>query len=57
MYLLDTDHLSVLERGGAIAQNLVSKMSVLSLKNINVTVITYESKHVADWVILPRHVT
>ncbi len=44
MYLLDTDHLSVLERGGAIAQNLVSKMSVLSLKNINVTVITYEEQ-------------
>ena len=40
MYLLDTDHLSILERGGEIAQRLVSRLSILSSDSINVTIAT-----------------
>ncbi|MFN8781449.1 MAG: type II toxin-antitoxin system VapC family toxin [Pseudanabaena sp.] len=44
MYLLDTDHLSILERGGEIAQRIISRLAILSLEDINVTVITYEEQ-------------
>ena len=44
IYLLDTDHLSILERGGETAQRLVSRLSILSSDSINVTVITYEEQ-------------
>lgn len=44
MYLLDTDHLSILERGGQIAQTIISRLSILSPEDINVTVITYEEQ-------------
>ncbi len=44
MYLLDTDHLSMLERGGEIAQRIISRLSILSPEDINVTVITYEEQ-------------
>ena len=44
MYLLDTDHLSILERGGEIAQRIISRLAILSPENINVTVITYEEQ-------------
>lgn len=44
MYLLDTDHLSILERGGEIAQRLISRLVILSPEDINVTVVTYEEQ-------------
>ncbi|MEE3719945.1 type II toxin-antitoxin system VapC family toxin [Tumidithrix elongata RA019] len=44
MYLLDTDHLSVIERGGVPAQNLVKKLAILSPESIVVTIITYEEQ-------------
>lgn len=44
MYFLDTDHLSVIERGGIIAQKLVSRLATVSLADIAVTIITYEEQ-------------
>jgi tRNA(fMet)-specific endonuclease VapC len=44
MYLLDTDHLSILERGGGIAQRIISRLAILSPEDINVTVVTYEEQ-------------
>jgi tRNA(fMet)-specific endonuclease VapC len=44
MHFLDTDHLSVIERGGIIAQRLVSRLEMLSQKDIAVTIVTYEEQ-------------
>jgi tRNA(fMet)-specific endonuclease VapC len=44
MYLLDTDHLSIIERGGEISQRIISRLSILSPEDINVTVVTYEEQ-------------
>ncbi len=44
MYLLDTDHLSILERGGAIAVKLSMKLAQVSPEKIAVTIITYEEQ-------------
>ena len=44
MYLLDTDHLSIIERGGEIAHRIMSRLAILSPEDINVTVITYEEQ-------------
>ena len=44
MYLLDTDHLSILERGGTVAQRLGTRLSNLTREDIAVTIITYEEQ-------------
>lgn len=44
MYLLDTDHLSILERGGEIAQRIIMRLTILSPEDIYVTVVTYEEQ-------------
>jgi tRNA(fMet)-specific endonuclease VapC len=44
MYLLDTDHLSILERGGAVAVKLSMKLAQVSPEKIAVTIITYEEQ-------------
>ena len=44
MYLLDTDHLSILERGGEIAQRIIMRFTILSPEDIYVTVVTYEEQ-------------
>jgi tRNA(fMet)-specific endonuclease VapC len=44
MYLLDTDHLSVIEYGGIQAQKLINRLANLSSEHITVTVITYEEQ-------------
>ena len=44
MYILDTDHLSILERGGEIAQRIIIRLAILSPEDIHVTVVTYEEQ-------------
>jgi tRNA(fMet)-specific endonuclease VapC len=44
MYLLDTDHLSIIERGGSAAQRLGTRLSTQNQEEIAVTVITYEEQ-------------
>ncbi|MBO3458585.1 type II toxin-antitoxin system VapC family toxin [Aetokthonos hydrillicola Thurmond2011] len=44
MYLLDTDHLTILERGGNVAQRLRKRLSSLTTAEIGVTIITYEEQ-------------
>jgi tRNA(fMet)-specific endonuclease VapC len=44
MYLLDTDHLSVLERGGTSAQLLLSKLARVPANEVATTIITYEEQ-------------
>jgi tRNA(fMet)-specific endonuclease VapC len=44
MYLLDTDHLTVFDRGGASAQVLLAKMSKVDPDEIATTIISYEEQ-------------
>ena len=44
MYLLDTDHLSVLERGGADAERLRHRLQALLPAEIAATVVSYEEQ-------------
>jgi tRNA(fMet)-specific endonuclease VapC len=44
MYILDTDHLSVLERKGAIAQPLLQRMMAIDPAQISTTIISYEEQ-------------
>jgi tRNA(fMet)-specific endonuclease VapC len=44
MYILDTDHLTILERGGIIAVKLKTKLANISSEQIAVTIITYEEQ-------------
>ncbi|AFY47072.1 putative nucleic acid-binding protein, contains PIN domain [Nostoc sp. PCC 7524] len=44
MYLLDTDHISVLERGGASAQPLLAKIARINPNEVATTIITYEEQ-------------
>ena len=44
MYLLDTDHLSLLQRGGAEAQRLLSRLSQTASGETAVTIISYEEQ-------------
>ena len=44
MYLLDTDHLSVLERGGTRAERLRRRLRTVSPDEIAATVISYEEQ-------------
>ena len=44
MYLLDTDHMSILERGGTPALTLTLKLSVLPDSQIATTIISYEEQ-------------
>ena len=44
MYLLDTDHLSVLERGGAEAVRLRRRLQAVSPDEVAATVISYEEQ-------------
>lgn len=44
MYILDTDHLTILERGGIIAVKLRAKLANISPEEIAVTIITYFAK-------------
>jgi tRNA(fMet)-specific endonuclease VapC len=44
MYLLDTDHLTILDRGGQSAQMLLVKMSQVDPNKIATTIISYEEQ-------------
>ncbi len=44
MYLLDTDHLTMLDRGGASAQILLAKLSQIQPDLIATTIISYEEQ-------------
>ena len=44
MYLLDTDHLSVLERGGEEAQRLQKRLAAVATDTVAVTIVSYEEQ-------------
>lgn len=44
MYIFDTDHLSVLERGGTNAQRLKQKLASISSTQVAVSIISYEEQ-------------
>jgi len=44
MYLLDTDHLSVLERGGTASQRLRRRLQVVPPDEVAATVVSYEEQ-------------
>jgi len=44
MYLLDTDHLSVLERGGVEADRLRRRLNGLLPDQVAATVVSYEEQ-------------
>lgn len=44
MYLLDTDHLSVLERGGAEAERLRRRLQTVPPNEVAATVVSYEEQ-------------
>ena len=44
MYILDTDHLSVLDRGGINAQRLLTRLAKVNPNQISATIISYEEQ-------------
>lgn len=44
MYLLDTDHVSVLERGGALGAQLWMRLAHIPAHDIAVSIVTYEEQ-------------
>jgi tRNA(fMet)-specific endonuclease VapC len=44
MYLLDTDHLTILDRGGSSAQTLLVRLSQVHPNEIATTIISYEEQ-------------
>lgn len=44
MYILDTDHLSVLDRGGVKAQRLLQKLAGVDPKQVATSIISYEEQ-------------
>jgi tRNA(fMet)-specific endonuclease VapC len=44
MYILDTDHLSVLERGGIAAQGLLQRLATINPTQVVTSIISYEEQ-------------
>ena len=44
MYIFDTDHLSALIRGGAAANVLLQRLSILNIREVSTTIVTYEEQ-------------
>ncbi|MCG8368703.1 MAG: type II toxin-antitoxin system VapC family toxin [Pseudanabaenales cyanobacterium] len=44
MYILDTDHLSVLDHGGASAQRLLQRLASISSNQVAASIISYEEQ-------------
>jgi tRNA(fMet)-specific endonuclease VapC len=44
MYILDTDHLSVLDRGGATASNLLQRLATVDPNSVATSIINYEEQ-------------
>jgi tRNA(fMet)-specific endonuclease VapC len=48
MYILDTDHISIMDRGGSAAQPLLSRLILVKPNQVFTTIITYEEQ-MRDW--------
>jgi tRNA(fMet)-specific endonuclease VapC len=44
MYILDTDHISIFDRGGQSAQSLLAKLALVNPSQVATTIITYEEQ-------------
>lgn len=44
MYILDTDHLSVLDRGGVEAQRLLQRLAGVNPAQVAASIISYEEQ-------------
>ena len=44
MYILATDHLSILDRGGSTAQNLLRRLSAVDKDQIVSSIVSYEEQ-------------
>jgi tRNA(fMet)-specific endonuclease VapC len=44
MYILDTDHISIMDRGGSVAQPLLSRLILVKPNQVFTTIITYEEQ-------------
>ncbi|MCY7272962.1 MAG: type II toxin-antitoxin system VapC family toxin [Phormidesmis sp. CAN_BIN44] len=44
MYILDTDHVSIFDRGGQAAQPLLAKFALVNPTTVATTIITYEEQ-------------
>jgi tRNA(fMet)-specific endonuclease VapC len=44
MYILDTDHLSLIQRNGQEGKRILFKLSAIEVTEVSVTVITYEEQ-------------
>jgi tRNA(fMet)-specific endonuclease VapC len=44
VYILDTDHMTILERGGPSAEMLASRLTRMRLREIATTIVTYEEQ-------------
>jgi tRNA(fMet)-specific endonuclease VapC len=44
MYILDTDHLSILDRGGAASQRLLQRLATENSAQVAATIISYEEQ-------------
>jgi tRNA(fMet)-specific endonuclease VapC len=44
MYILDTDHISIMDRGGSAAQPLLSRLILVKPNQVFTTIITYEEQ-------------
>ena len=44
MYILDTDHLSILERGGATSQRLLQRLATVDPTQLGASIISYEEQ-------------
>jgi tRNA(fMet)-specific endonuclease VapC len=44
MYILDTDHLSILDRGGGKALNLMRRLASISSNQVAASIISYEEQ-------------
>lgn len=44
MYILDTDHISVFDRGGQAARPLLAKLALIHPNEVATTIITYEEQ-------------
>jgi tRNA(fMet)-specific endonuclease VapC len=44
MYILDTDHLSILDRGGATAELLLQRLANVDRAQVAVSIISYEEQ-------------
>lgn len=49
MYLLDTDHMSLLDRGGLVGSVLQARLQAIPPDDVATTIITYEEQ-VRGWI-------